>query len=857
METSTHRMACGAAALFALLLALAALALPSAAHAAYAPWAPQTSGTTQPLYGVWFADENGGWAVGGGGTILRTTNGGATWKAQASKTTQSLNAVVFTDAAAGWAVGNGGTILRTTNGGATWTAQKSGTTQSLHAAAFANATTGWAVGGRGTVLRTTDGGTTWTAQPSGARDAFYGVACADASTVWAVGNKGAVRRTTNGGATWTSLSAGTKTTLNAVGCSSPTTAWIAGNGGLIRKTVNGTTWVSQTSGTSQTLRAVSVIDASRVRIPGSSGTVRVTVNGGTSWAAEATGTTQTLYGAAWRGSRGWLVGAGGTILAYRPDTSAPTTTATGLQADDHSGWANAAVSVTLSATDAGTAGVAATYYTVDGGAQSTYAGPFSVSGQGHHTVAYWSVDTAANAEVAKSGFVNIDTTPPTIASDADAAWHATDVTVHLSATDGGGSDVAATQYRAAGASGWTTAAGDAFVVAATAGQGPHAYDIRSLDAAGNASVTGACTVRIDATPAVTTATNLGADQLSDWSTTARSVSLSADDGAGSGVESIHYTVDDGADQTYAAAFSVAGAGQHRVTYWSVDKNGNVESARTGWVNISDPYAQAVGLAGDLDSHWHNGTTTVTITAHGIPGPMSVGYQLDGARAPGGPQPGDDRGLRGGPPHRRLLREERERRQEPVRDRLRQHRHARPGHGDPGERSPGLGQPRRDPRVPRKRRLLGDRRDVQHHRWRRRGPGDVARSGGPGRSHGRRRAHGGLLVDRRGRQHGSPVLGRHPHRHAQAHDPGAVLGRGDPRQDGQAALRGRRSGAVRGDRRGQDRREERQGPHREDPEGREGQGRRHLGGQVPLQAGQGQVPLLRLRHRRRRGTRRAR
>ena len=141
----------------------------------------------------------------------------------------------------------------------------------------------------------------------------------------------------------------------------------------------------------------------------------MTVNGGSSW-AKASGTTQTLYGAAWRGAHGWLVGGGGTILAYRPDTSAPTTSASGLQSDDHSGWANAAVTVTLTAADAGRSGVAATYYAVDGGAKTTYSTPFSVTGQGHHTVTYWSVDGAANAEIAKAGYVNIDLTPPTIAT---------------------------------------------------------------------------------------------------------------------------------------------------------------------------------------------------------------------------------------------------------------------------------------------------------------------------------------------------------------------------------------------------------------------------------------------------------
>ncbi len=79
------------------------------------------------------------------------------------------------------------------------------------------------------------------------------------------------------------------------------------------------------------------------------------------------------------------------------DTTAPTTTATGLQASATSGWRTTGQTVTLTATDA-LSGVTATYYTIDGGAQQTYTAPFVVSAQGSHTIVYWSVDAAANTE---------------------------------------------------------------------------------------------------------------------------------------------------------------------------------------------------------------------------------------------------------------------------------------------------------------------------------------------------------------------------------------------------------------------------------------------------------------------------
>src|SRR5229473_3190982 len=119
------------------------------------------------LLGVSFVDANIGTAVGYAGTILRTTDGGATWKRQTSPTPQDLHSVSFADANIGTAVGSVGyvgpqtAIIRTTNGGATWKRQRSGTTQFLNSVSFVDAKTGTIVGS-GTILRTTDGGATWT-----------------------------------------------------------------------------------------------------------------------------------------------------------------------------------------------------------------------------------------------------------------------------------------------------------------------------------------------------------------------------------------------------------------------------------------------------------------------------------------------------------------------------------------------------------------------------------------------------------------------------------------------------------------------------------------------------------------------
>ncbi len=69
-----------------------------------------------------------------------------------------LVAVSFVNANTGWVLGANGTILRSTDGGASWTRQASGTTNHLYAASFVNTTTGWVLGANGTILNTTTGG---------------------------------------------------------------------------------------------------------------------------------------------------------------------------------------------------------------------------------------------------------------------------------------------------------------------------------------------------------------------------------------------------------------------------------------------------------------------------------------------------------------------------------------------------------------------------------------------------------------------------------------------------------------------------------------------------------------------------
>jgi photosystem II stability/assembly factor-like uncharacterized protein len=71
------------------------------------------------LSDVNFIDNQTGWAVDYGGTILKSTNSGSSWLIQNSGIPELLNSVQFKDSQTGWAVGYDGTILHTSSGGTT------------------------------------------------------------------------------------------------------------------------------------------------------------------------------------------------------------------------------------------------------------------------------------------------------------------------------------------------------------------------------------------------------------------------------------------------------------------------------------------------------------------------------------------------------------------------------------------------------------------------------------------------------------------------------------------------------------------------------------------------------------------
>src|SRR5216684_3510326 len=304
----------------------------------------EPSATTEELLGVRFAADETGWAVGGRGTILRTDYSGATWTPQSSGTTTNLSGVSFVDTNAGWAVG--GTILHTTDGGATWTDQGYGGV----AASFVDANLGWVVGGN-TILHTADGGASWTRQSFPAvsecacffptQPSFSGVSFADANTGAVVGkcrgiaahhciDIGVLLHTSDGGNTWAySLAAEFADALRAVSFADAQSAIGVGDsrqdlqpffwGSTVRTTNGGASWqignILYRMNYSLVLNGVSYVDANTAMAVGAGGLVLRTTDGGANWTSQSSGTSYLLTAVSFvDANTGWAVGSVGTIL---------------------------------------------------------------------------------------------------------------------------------------------------------------------------------------------------------------------------------------------------------------------------------------------------------------------------------------------------------------------------------------------------------------------------------------------------------------------------------------------------------------------------------------------------------------
>jgi hypothetical protein len=148
-------------------------------------------------------------------------------------------------------------------------------------------------------------------------------------------------------------------------------------------------------------------------------------------------------------------------------------------------WQSSTATVTLSATDL--SGVVGTRYKLDASAVATYTVPIPVSGNGTHTLLFWSLDVAGNVEATNTATIRIDNAPPTAPTGVSASAIDTgsiEVTWTVSTDVGAG--VAYYRIEQDGLLVGTTTVASFTATGLTAGQ-TYAYHVWAVDVVGNVS----------------------------------------------------------------------------------------------------------------------------------------------------------------------------------------------------------------------------------------------------------------------------------------------------------------------------------------------------------------------------------
>ena len=181
-------------------------------------WSRLPSPTNDILRKLFFVDGNNGWASGLTGTIVHTSDAGASWVLQNSTVTTPIVDIFFIDNSLGWALTYpqvppfGTTILKTNDGGIHWLPDSIFFENEIMSTIYFFDNLTGLIGGNG-IKKTTDGGISWfnTSTDSGivSNLPVYDFNFYNNSFGYACGGRldvaGVIWRTTDGGNNWASF----------------------------------------------------------------------------------------------------------------------------------------------------------------------------------------------------------------------------------------------------------------------------------------------------------------------------------------------------------------------------------------------------------------------------------------------------------------------------------------------------------------------------------------------------------------------------------------------------------------------------------------------------------------------------
>ena len=238
---------------------------------------PDSNPTVENLYKVFFVDPLNGFAVGGNGTLLTTSNGGVDWDDTDSlPTAQNLTSVFFEDQSMGWITSfQLGQPLWQTSSGTANLQLRFGLDGKGRDVLF-HMNDGWLVVNDtifpGLVYESDDHGQNWfqTGPISGSTE-YYAVTRNGLGEVWVVGQNGTMIR---GPSPWQSPNQPVAASLRDIAFSagSPNYGWAVGDSGTLLGTDDaGDTWVEASTVVAEHLHAVAVYEQDRAWAVGDGG----------------------------------------------------------------------------------------------------------------------------------------------------------------------------------------------------------------------------------------------------------------------------------------------------------------------------------------------------------------------------------------------------------------------------------------------------------------------------------------------------------------------------------------------------------------------------------------------------------
>ena len=218
------------------------------------------------VYQIEFVDRLRGWAIGQGGLVARSEDGGRSWDIQSIPIADDLHALSFLDHDHGWVLSvikesystssicwgfpdAELSLWRTLSGGQEWEDPvcievPRGTVSSVlpyrspHRMQFVDQEVGWITGLNGLILKTEDGGLSWQSQISGVAVDLTDVFFLDQQTGWVTGDEGVLLHTIDGGVHWRQLRVGTRK-LTGVHFVDSVTGWVTSHDSDVFQTSDG------------------------------------------------------------------------------------------------------------------------------------------------------------------------------------------------------------------------------------------------------------------------------------------------------------------------------------------------------------------------------------------------------------------------------------------------------------------------------------------------------------------------------------------------------------------------------------------------------------------------------------------